>query len=195
MSRTAARAAALVGIALGLALVPLGCDGDAPEAAEPLGPAPEFVLPLLGGGEVDLAALRGRMVILDFWATWCAPCEVQMPILDALWREQGGGRLMIVGVSVDTDPPATVAKWVEERGFGYPIALGDQELAMRYGLLGFPSLVVVDEAGRICARHTGVWTREEIDDRLEAIRRAPLPAPEAPSVGTPVEGAGPGAAG
>lgn len=151
----------------------VGCEGSAPEAVEPIGPAPEFVLPLLGGGEVELTALRGQTVILDFWATWCPPCEIQMPILDALWREQGGGRLMILGVSVDTDPPASVAKWVEARGFRYPIAFGDQELAMRYGILGFPSLVVIDGAGRIRARHTGVWSREEIDDQLEALRRAP----------------------
>lgn len=160
---------------LGLALA-LGCDGSVPETAEPLGPAPAFRLPLLDGGEVELAALAGKMVILDFWATWCPPCEVQMPILDALWREEGGGRLMVVGVSVDTDPPAAVAKWIEERGFGYPIALGDQELAMRFGILGFPSLVVIDAAGRIRARHTGVWSRDEIEAQLEAIRRSPEPA-------------------
>lgn len=160
-------ALALVGL---LAFVPLGCNTRESKVAEPLGPAPEFGLPLLAGGEVELAKLRGRTVILDFWATWCAPCEVQMPILDALWRETGDqGRLMIVGVSVDTDPPASVAKWVEERGFRYPIAFGDQELAMHYGILGFPSLVVIDPEGRIRARHTGVWTREEIDEQLEAI--------------------------
>lgn len=157
-----------------LMLVALGCDTRESAVAEPLGPAPEFALPLLAGGEVELAKLRGRTVILDFWATWCAPCEVQMPILDALWREVGDeGRLMIVGVSVDTDPPASVAKWVEERGFRYPIAFGDQELAVHYGILGFPSLVVIDPEGRIRTRHTGVWTRDEIDEQLEAIGRAP----------------------
>ncbi len=149
-----------------------GCERDKAVDAEPLGPAPEFVLPLLGGGEVELAKLRGKTVILDFWATWCAPCEVQMPILDALWREQGDGRLMVVGISVDTDPPATVARWVEERGIGYPIAVGDQELAMRYGILGFPSLVFIDPEGRIQLRHTGVLSQEEIEDQLEAIQSA-----------------------
>lgn len=169
---TMARVAALA--LLGLAvLLPVGCDSRGAAVSEPLGPAPDFVLPLLAGGEVELAKLRGRTVILDFWATWCAPCEVQMPILDALWREAGDGRLMIVGVSVDTDPPASVAKWVGERGFRYPIAFGDQELAMHYGILGFPSLVVIDPEGRIRARHTGVWTREEIDEQLEAIGRTP----------------------
>ncbi|MFO0687587.1 MAG: TlpA disulfide reductase family protein [Myxococcota bacterium] len=165
--------AALLALALAALAVP-GCESRDAVVAEPLGPAPEFVLPLLAGGEVELAKLRGRTVILDFWATWCAPCEVQMPILDALAREMGDGPLAIVGVSVDTDPPAVVAKWVEERGFRYPIAFGDQELAMHYGILGFPSLIVIDPEGRIRARHTGVWTREEIDEQLEAIARAPV---------------------
>ena len=155
-----------------LVVVLAGCDRRASAPEEPLGPAPEFVLPLLAGGEVDLAKLRGKTVILDFWATWCAPCEVQMPILDGLSRDEGDGRLMVVGISVDTDPPATVARWIEERGFGYPIAIGDQDLAMRYGILGFPSLIFIDPEGQIQVRHTGVLSREEIEDQLEAIRKA-----------------------
>ncbi len=156
-------------------LLALGCEGrqgDEPAPLELFDVAPEFALPLISGGEVELAKLRGKTVILDFWATWCGPCEVQMPILDALWREVGDERLMIVGISVDTDPAAAVAAWVAERGFEYPIAVGDQDLAMRYGLLGFPSLVLIDPEGRILVRHTGVWSREEIEDRLESIRSA-----------------------
>lgn len=158
-----------------LAFALAGCDREAAAPAEPLGAAPAFVLPLLAGGEIDLAKLRGKTVILDFWATWCAPCEVQMPILDALWRDEGDGRLMIVGISVDSDPPATVARWVEEHGIHYPIAVGDQDLAMRYGLLGFPSLVFIDPEGQIQVRHTGVLSREEIEEQLEALQKAAPP--------------------
>jgi peroxiredoxin len=169
--------AAVAGIVLSLGIALAGCEDRAAVDLEALGTAPDFVLPLLGGGEVALAQLRGRTVILDFWATWCAPCEVQMPILDALWRDRKDDRLMIVGVSVDVDPPATVADWIDERGFGYPIALGDQALAMRYGLLGFPALVLIDPEGRIQARHTGVWSREEIEARLEAMARSAVSSP------------------
>jgi thiol-disulfide isomerase/thioredoxin len=109
-------------------------------------------------------------VIVDFWATWCAPCEVQMPVLDTLWRDRGGEGLMIVGISVDTSPGSEVAAWVEERGLGYPIARGDQDLAMRYGAIGFPTLVVIDPGGGIHTRHTGVLSRPELEEILDEIR-------------------------
>lgn len=168
----ALRAAGIGGL-LACLLLGWGCerrDQAEGDEREPLEAAPEFSLPLLAGGAVELAELRGKTVILDFWATWCAPCEVQMPILDALWRDQGDESLAIVGISVDTDLPAEIAAWIDERGFEYPIAFGDQDLALRYGVLGFPSLILIDPEGRIQARHTGVWSREEIEERLESIR-------------------------
>lgn len=148
------------------------------EAAEPgeAGPkslAPDFDLVRLDGNPLRLADLRGKIVVLDFWATWCAPCEVQMPVLDALWQSGDHADLMIVGISVDTDSASDVAKWVEARGFEYPIVIGDQDLAMRYGVIGFPSLVIVDPNGGIYTRHTGVWSRPEIESVLDEIRHQP----------------------
>jgi thiol-disulfide isomerase/thioredoxin len=164
-------------------LVTAACDGergsDLDGAREV---APTFELPQLDGAPLRLEDLRGRIVILDFWATWCAPCEVQMPVLDELWRDTNwrddhGDDLMIIGVSVDTDPVSEVAAWVDERGFEYPIVVGDQDLAMRYGVFGFPTLVVIDHNGGIFTRHTGVWSRSEIEDVLGEVR------PEAQSDG------------
>ena len=99
-----------------------------------------------------------------------------MPVLDTLWqdkkaRAKHGDDLMIVGISVDTDPPNKVSDWIAERGFLYPIAIGDQDLAMRYGVLGFPTLVIIDPNGGIYTRHTGVWSRPEIESVLDQIRR------------------------
>jgi len=148
-----------------------GPDGDATREQ-----APEFDLLQLDGARADLQGMRGKIVIVDFWATWCAPCEVQMPVLDELWadrawRDEHGDDLVILGVSVDTDPVSEVFEWVVERGFEYPIAMGDQDLAMRYGVFGFPTLVVIDPSGGIFTRHTGVWSRAEIEEVLDAVRR------------------------
>ncbi|MFP6655249.1 MAG: TlpA disulfide reductase family protein [Myxococcota bacterium] len=133
--------------------------------------APDFELRRIDGQFVRLSDLRGRIVILDFWATWCGPCEVQMPVLDALWRDRNGREdPMILGLSVDTDPVAKVARWVAERDLTYPIAMADQDLAMRFGVFGYPTLLFIDESGRIYKRHTGVLSRPEIESVLAEIR-------------------------
>ena len=162
-------------LAVGLAFVSwMGCFDSEGTTIDPgvRTSAPAFDLPLLDGGRIRLAEERGKTVILDFWATWCGPCEVQMPVLDTLWRarEEGRDDLMIVGISVDTDPASKVAEWIAERGFSYPIAIGDQDLAMRYGVIGFPTLVIVDPDGGIHTRHTGVWSQPEIESVLDQIR-------------------------
>jgi len=166
-------------LALGVAalfFVTSACvDAGEGDRAGPNPEAPDFDLPLLDGSQVRLEELRGKIVILDFWATWCAPCEVQMPVLDTLWqdkkaRAEHADDLMIVGISVDTDPPNKVSDWIAERGFLYPIAIGDQDLAMRYGVLGFPTLVIIDPDGGIYTRHIGVWSRPEIESVLDQIR-------------------------
>lgn len=163
-------------IVLSLLLVAGACiDGGEADREGPNPGAPDFDLPLLDGGQIRMQEMRGKIVILDFWATWCAPCEVQMPVLDTLWRDKEGRAahrddLMIVGISVDTDPVGKVADWIAERGFLYPIAIGDQDLAMRYGVIGFPTLLIIDPAGGIHTRHMGVWSRSEIESILDQIR-------------------------
>lgn len=175
MTSVRGRRAAGVASLLILLLVS-ACSDSRPKEAEGEKPAaPAFELERLSGPPLRLDEMRGKIVILDFWATWCAPCEVQMPVLDAIWKDadwraEHADDLMIVGVSVDTDPPAEVAAWIEERGFEYPIGIGDQDLAMQYGIFGYPTLVVIDPAGGIHTRHMGVWSRAEIEEVLDEIR-------------------------
>lgn len=139
--------------------------------------APGFSLVQLDGTPVRLADHLGKTVILDFWATWCAPCEVQMPVLDTLWKRRGGAELMVLGISVDTDPSEKVSAWVEKRSLEYPIAIAEQSLAVDYGVIGFPTLIVIDRVGRIHTRHTGVLSRPELEEILDEI------AAETPATG------------
>jgi thiol-disulfide isomerase/thioredoxin len=144
--------------------------GEAAPAAEAESPreiAPEFTLTDLDGREVELTALRGRTVILDFWATWCPPCEFQVPELNAFYEaHRGDSSVEVIGISVDTDGPEVVSAWVEEKKVRYRIAIGDEDLARRYGAIGFPTLVIVAPDGTVDSRHVGLIETADLEEAL-----------------------------
>jgi peroxiredoxin len=153
-----------------------GCPGPAPEAGDgekaraPASPAPEFSLLDLEGNQIQLSRLRGRVVVIDFWATWCAPCVLQIPVLNALHeRRAGRGDVVVLGVSVDLDGDAVVRGFAAEHGVKYPILLGDESLAREFGALGFPSLFVIAADGSIDSSHVGVIDADALE---EAVVRA-----------------------
>jgi peroxiredoxin/CRP-like cAMP-binding protein len=151
-------------LALGLTLVPLACSREgSPPSAEPGEAAPPFELDRLGGGSVRLADLRGKVVVLDFWATWCPPCVLEVPELNAFYarhREQG---VELLAISIDEIGRDEVRRWAEEQGVGYPILHGDVELAHAYRAFEFPYHVVVSREGRIVRRlEPGFHDRDEL---------------------------------
>lgn len=130
-------------------------------------PAPEFSLPNLEGELISLASLRGKTVVIDFWATWCAPCEFQIPVLNEFYAEYApSGQVEVLGISVDEDGADVVQAWTEERDVAYPILMGDDGLAREYGALGFPALAIVSPAGEIVVRHMGVVDMETLKSGL-----------------------------
>lgn len=168
-----ARASACV---LGLAIALLGCSrgADAPDAstsaqhdvASAHAAAPEFALPDLQGNTVTLASLRGKTVILDFWATWCPPCEFQLPVLSALSEAHRGDSVAVIGISVDVEGPDVVRSYLEKHPVSYTILMGSEALARDFGAQGFPSLVVIGPDGAIHSRHVGLIEREELEQIL-----------------------------
>ncbi len=119
-------------------------------------PAPALRLPGLDGSMTDLAAFRGRVVVLNFWASWCPPCVHEMPSLEGLHRALGAEGLVVVGVSVDEDEEA-VRRFVKEQGITFPI-LKDPDghhAEAAYRTLDFPTTFVIDRDGILRRRYVG----------------------------------------
>lgn len=158
------RAAALFALAALAALT--GCGEPAAQPGPP--PAPHFDLPLLRGGRVSLDALAGNIAVVDFWATWCAPCVQQIPVLNAIERDFGG-RIAVLGIATDAAGAKVVAPFVREYGIAYRVLLGDMELARRYGAPGLPTLAVISADGRIARLHVGNISYPHLAQTIEAL--------------------------
>ncbi len=178
-----ARVVRRLGILLAsIAIALVGCgdrEAGAPAAAatEPAAavPAPEFSLNDLQGNTVTLSALRGRVVVIDFWATWCPPCEFQIPVLSALADAHRGEPVDVIGISVDTDGPEVVRAYAEEHGVRYTILLGSEALARDFGAPGFPALIVVSPDGKIHSRHVGLIEQAELESIVARARSEARP--------------------
>ena len=145
------------------------------ELLRPLGPsdlAPDFVLPRIDGqsGVVRLADLRGRVVVLDFWATWCPPCLAMLPMLHELHGELRGRGVEVIGINADgaAVPREEVRRFLARRPFPYPVVADDQEVGARYGVYSLPHLVVVGRDGRIRRVFVGGVGRDPLAATLAA---------------------------
>lgn len=154
-------------LALALALVPAPACG--PGSGAPREPAPGFLVQRLDGTPLRLDELRGRTVLIDFWATWCPPCELEIPELNAVHERTRELGVEVLALSVDDLPLDEVAAWIRERDVAYPVALADMDLAVAYGGTQFPFHVIVGPGGALLERlPPGYHDRAEL---LEALAR------------------------
>lgn len=132
--------------------------------------APEFKLTTLDGKEVAAANLKGKVVVVDFWATWCGPCVAEIPGYVALQKKYGKDGLVIIGVSVDRGGPEKVKKFVEKHGMNYLVAMGDGALAESFG--GFdaiPTTFLIDRDGNIRHQKTGAMPHEQYEALVKQV--------------------------
>lgn len=132
-------------------------------------PAPDFAVTTLDGQRLRLADLRGQVVVLNFWATWCGPCRYEIPDLVALQQELGPDGLQVVGISLDEEA-ALVEPFVEEYGITYPVAVDDGTFQRTYGPFAFlPATYVIDRQGIATHYAAGMVTRSALAPILRAL--------------------------
>jgi thiol-disulfide isomerase/thioredoxin len=137
--------------------------------------APDFKLTALDGKPLTLAALQGKVVLLNFWATWCGPCRAEIPDLVAL-QDRYSGRLQIIGLNVD-DEEADIKQYVEETGINYPVAMTSNDVRMQFGgIPALPTSFVLDTQGRVVQKHVGLWNPAVYETEIRALLGMPIMA-------------------
>lgn len=130
--------------------------------------APQFSRGDLQGHPFDLKAQRGKVVLIDFWASWCAPCIVAIPHLSQLQKKYGARGFQVVGISMD-DSANTTKETMQKIRFDYPVVMGDAELGNLYGgVLGLPEQFLIGADGKILAIRSGAFAPEALDKEIAA---------------------------
>lgn len=132
--------------------------------------APDFTLPDSTGSPIKLSAYKGKVVLLDFWATWCTGCKVEIPWYVEFQNKYGKDGLTAIGVSMDDDGWKSVKPFLEEHKLNYPVVIANQDLANRYG--GLPSLpmtLLIDRNGKIAESHAGMVDKDAFENKIKAL--------------------------
>lgn len=132
-------------------------------------PAPELNLRDSSGHVVSLKSYRGKVVVLDFWATWCHGCKEEIPWFAEFQRKYGAQGVNVVGVSLDDEGWKVVKPFIKSAGIPYTIILGDQATAKEYGIESMPDTFLIDRQGRIAAKYSGIVSRDDIDANLRSL--------------------------
>src|SRR3989440_10163889 len=154
-------------IALAIALALFGCTSRQPvstseKSATPKGPAPDFDLENVAGGKIKAAELKGKVSIIDFWATWCEPCIAEIPKFNQLHDQYPN--VQIIGITV-MSPREDIKPKVQEVGMKYTVLVGNDEVADGFGgLIGFPTTFVVTKDWKIYKKYLGALPNKQ--DRI-----------------------------
>lgn len=165
-------------IALFAGLIVIGCGpsaavgGGSVEAAGGGTMAPAMVLEDAQGNEVSLEALRGKVVLVNFWATWCGPCRVEMPWFVEFQRKYKDQGFSVVAVSMDEEGWEVVRPWIEELepSPNFPVVVGTEALAEEFGgVEALPTTFLIDREGQVAASHMGLVSKGSLEGEIEGL--------------------------
>ena len=155
---------------------------EKPAASDSRKPLPEFEIAKLDGGAIKSSDLKGKVTVLDFWATWCDPCKAEVPDYNALLEKYAGKDFQILGVTMESGTPAEIKQKAEELKIKYTLALGDDKIVDAFGgMLGFPTTFLVTKDGKIQKKFLGEipGKQKQLVEGIDALLNA-TPASSAP---------------
>jgi len=133
-----------------------------------------FTLPLLAGGNITLSSYRGKVVILNFWATWCQPCRTEMPSMETLYQRFSAQGLEILAVDIGEEA-ASVLQYISRAGYNFPVLLDRaRKVSSNYGIEAIPTTYIIDREGKIIGRVIGgiIWDNQGVIAAIDALLRS-----------------------
>jgi thiol-disulfide isomerase/thioredoxin len=164
-------------LALALILSVWGCSGGDKEAAErssegegAMVKAPDFSLPDLEGNTVKFSDFEGKVVLVDFWATWCGPCKLEVPHLVALHREYRDEGFEVIGIALDNGGAQVVEPFVKKNAIPYSVVIGNREVATAFGgLTAIPTAFLIDRSGNIVQKYVGYTDKAVFEEQIKQL--------------------------
>lgn len=144
-----------------------GCSkGDSGQSLS--GGAPDFTLPAVDGSMVSMSDYSGKVILVDFWATWCPPCQEMIPVLSKLHKRYSDKGLVILAVSLDRDGLEALGAYVHEHMIPYKVLMGDTRIGNAFGgVSSIPTLYIVDREGRLVRKLTGYHSYGQLEEQIK----------------------------
>ena len=146
----------------------MGCTRS-DERAAASGDAPNFKLQDLDGKSVQLSDFKGKLVVLDFWATWCQPCRDSIPGMAKLSKDYADKGLVILAISLDGGASGEIKTFQQEHGMTYTVLMGTEDVASLYSVRTIPMMIVLDKSGKIQKRYLGAGNEDDIEKTVKQL--------------------------
>jgi thiol-disulfide isomerase/thioredoxin len=156
-----------------------GCKSGGASTPKAMAPEPDVTFKDLQGKDVPLSGLKGKVVVINFWATWCEPCRVEIPWMIGFQQKYADKGFTLLGVAMDDEGKSVVEPYVQKTQFdvdgkqmtmNYPIVLGNDDLSSKFGgLLGLPTSIVISRDGKIAKRYIGLVSQDDLDQEIKSL--------------------------